>query len=203
MKKILLWSVASALLVAALVCGLSVQFAPKSAVAQTVVGFYDKFGTKSYRTSSGILTIPTAVANVMVTVWNTTDSTITDGSVVMTDTTSTIKRVGVRNYLAASATRHRVLGLAYGNIPRSSTGQPGRVLILGYHPNALLAASNLSAGGVLKVSLSLNGCLAAGDTLSGNVGYLLGGNVGTITGPRYSGPVIITRPLSTMAGATL
>lgn len=198
MKKILL-AVSAALLLLVVASIVTVYVAPKSAVAQTISGFYDKFGTKKL----GTLTIPSTVANTYCTVWNTTDSTITDGSVVMCDTTSTIKRIGVRNYLAASATRHRILGLAYGNIPRSSTGAPGRVLILGYHPNAIVAVSNLSAGGVLKVSLSVNGSLAAGDTLSGNVGYVLGGNSGTITGPRYTAPVMILRPLSTMAGATL
>ncbi len=164
---------------------------------------YDKFGTKLFRLSGGVSTIPSAVPNVYCTVWNTTDSTITDGSVVMVDTTSTIKRIGVRNYLAGSGTRNRCFGLAYGNIPRSSTGASGRVLITGYHPNALLAASNLSAFNTLKVSLSLNGCLALGDTLAGNVGILMGGNVGTITGPRYNGPVYITKPLSSQAGSAL
>ena len=59
LKKLTL-AVAACLLVACAGSLLVVQFAPKSAVAQTISGFYDKLGTKGYRTSSGILTIPTA-----------------------------------------------------------------------------------------------------------------------------------------------
>lgn len=178
-----------------------IAFVATAASAQTGVS-YEKTGTKNIRLSGGVTAVPMNVPNVYVSVWNTTDSTITDGSVVVVDTTSIIKRIGVRNYLPASQNHTRVLGLAYGNIPKSSTGQPGRVMITGYHPNALIGASGVTAFQTLKYSLSINGSLAAADTVSSICGIVLGGNPGSITGVRYTYQVLILRPMA-LGGATL
>jgi hypothetical protein len=179
-----------------------VAFTANLASAQTGVN-YEKTGVKNFRLSGGVTQIPMNVPTVYCTVWNTTDSLIVDGSVVVIDTTATIKRIGVRNFIPGTTARGRCLGLAYGNIPRRTTGVSGRVLITGYHPNALIGASGLAPFNLIKTSCTVTGSLALADTTAGIVGIIAGGNAGTVTGVRYTYQVYIFKPLSTMAGPAL
>lgn len=162
MKRIL----KSLLLALCLVAGLSA-----TASAQSPVQSYDKFGTNA--------------VGIIISAWNTIDSTIVDGSVVAIDTTSAIKRIGVRPYLPASIIRLRCVGIAVGDIPKSSLGAPGRVLIYGYHPRARIGASGVAAGASLKYSLSVANSFAQADSVSGAVGYILGGNSTVYPGVVY------------------
>ena len=117
----------------------------------------------------------------IIPVWNTTDSLIYDGSVVVLDTTSTIKRLGVRNHIPASTSRFQVLGLAVGDISRSSRGGTGKVLVYGYHPRARVGASGVLFGANLKFG-TINGSLALADTVQATVAVVLGGNAGVYHG---------------------
>lgn len=156
-----------------------------TASAQASLLNYDKLGTSP--------------VGEMMTVWNTTDSAIVDGSIVVIDTTASIKRIGVRNYIQNN--RFRVLGIAAGEIPKSSKGSPGKVLIRGYHPRALVGASNVAAATTLKISLSVNGSFSAADTVGGVSAWVLGSNAGVYPGVRYKYKVWFLGPR--VAGATL
>lgn len=119
--------------------------------------------------------------------FNTIDSVIVDGTVVSIDTTATTKRFGIRPYTVAlgGIGRIRCVGIAVGNIPKSSQGGVGRILLRGYHPRARVAISNAAAGNQLKISTTVAHSLAVGDTVQGNIGIILGGNSTVFTGPTY------------------
>ncbi len=161
MKKILLLVLAAVLAVAGV-----------SGTASAQANSADKFGTSAWGN--------------IIPVWNTIDSVIVDGSLVVIDTTATIKRLGIRPYLPASTVRTRVLGIAVGDIARSSRGGAGKVLLYGYHPRARVGASSgVAAGAVLKPSLSIAHSFALGDSISGSSAYVIGGNAGAFSGSIY------------------
>lgn len=141
-------------------------------VAMTMAVGAQAQGLYGSRTGTGVL-------GQVIPAWNTTDSLIYDGQVVMIDTTSTIKRFGVKRYDGSHASRPRVIGLAVGNIPRSSSGGNGTVLIWGYHPGAH-ATKALAAGALLELS-TLNGSLAISDSMSQNVARVITGVAGATT----------------------
>lgn len=142
---------------------------------------YDKLGT----TTNGL----------GATVYNVLDSLIADGTIVMADTSTTgIKRLGVKPWPGTAITRGRILGVAWGSIPRRTQGGVGRILIIGYHANAKMGASGLTANSVLKTGIT-HGCfLTTADSLSGTAGIFLG-YTSTSTAANNRGKVIITRPL--------
>jgi hypothetical protein len=117
-------------------------------------------------------------------VWNTVDSTITDGDIVMYDTTAasasfTEKRMGVRHYLGVLSDRKRIAGVAYGDISRSSQGGRGSVLIWGYHNFVKYSLPSGTVGGApIRVSAITGSVVNAGDSISMQVGYVTGGVAG-------------------------
>lgn len=144
----------------------------------------------------------TAIWGIKIPVWNTTDSLISDGMIVVLDTTTTAvtsggeKRLGVRAFLPASHQRYRVVGIAAGNIQKSSRGGNGAVLVYGYHPRAFLQNSAAaSAFGAIKISLSVEGSFVAADSAGTAIGTLIAQNPGIVTningasGTRYTGKV--------------
>lgn len=144
-------------------------------------------GTASAQSGWNISPVAGGAWGDIVPCFNTIDSLIVDGTVVVVDTTTTTKRGGVRPYTVAlgGLGRFRAVGIAVGNIPRSSQGGVGRILLRGYHPRARVGASNATAFQQLKVSTTIAHSFAVGDTVQGNVGYIIGGNAGAFTGPTY------------------
>lgn len=122
-------------------------------------------------------------------VYNSTDSLILDGDLVMADSTASTAYINsdrpvVRKYLGLSLDRPRVLGIAVGNINKSSQGGTGTILIWGYHPKAFVGVSTAAAKAVLKVGLA--GGFQVADTLECGCGYVIGMSSATpATGPRY------------------
>lgn len=178
MKRIL------SLFAALVVCA---TFLVGTASAQTNTLSYDKFGTNA--------------VGVMYAVYNVIDSTITDGTVCIYDTTTTgVKRVGVRPYAGTAITRPRIAGIAVGNIARSSSGGAGKILVIGYHPNAKMALSTGAANSLIKTGLLHGTLTTVADSLSGAVGVFLG-HTSTSTAANARGKVFITRPLSVFFGS--
>lgn len=162
--------------------------------AQTALaqgGPYSRFGTS---------TVPT----VTVAVYSDTAGIIPDGTVVISDTTSTyptMKRFGVLPWAGTSLTRPKILGIAYGNIPAKGTGIAGQVLIMGYHGNVKMGASGLSAGASIKTAIGVNGAITTvADSLSGAVGWFLSYNSNS-TAANNRGKCVITRPLGFFFGS--
>lgn len=131
----------------------------------------------------------TGAVGIMMTVWNAVDSTIVDGSVVMTDTTTASTRPVVRNFLGVALDRGRCVGIAVGSIPKKSANTPGKILIWGYHPRALVGASNIGAKTALKVGLISGSFASAADSVSMQCGYLIGNNLTVLSGTRYSAKI--------------
>ena len=146
-----------------------------------VVAFAGTAGAQASINSSKFGTEPNGL---MLSVFNTTDSTIVDGSVVCADTTGSIKHFGVRNWLPASQQRYRVVGIAVGRIPGRGTG---KVLLAGYHPRVIMnGLATTTAFGAIEISLAVNGSMAPADSAANAIGYTLGYNAGVITGTRYT-----------------
>lgn len=119
----------------------------------------------------------TGLAGIVIPVTNTVDSLIYDGELVMIDTTATVKRIGVKRFDGTALGRFRIVGIAAGNVNKSSKGGNGQVLIWGYHPRA--HAVKALAAGVLVRPGAVNGSLAAGgDSASMAVGRVLTGVAG-------------------------
>lgn len=131
----------------------------------------------------------THAVGIMISVWNAVDSVIVNGSVVMADTTTASTRPIVRNYLGVALDRGRIIGIAVGSIPKKSANTPGKVLIWGYHPSALVAASNIGAKTALKIGLISGSMASAADSVSMQCGYLIGNNATVLSGTRYSAKV--------------
>ena len=119
----------------------------------------------------------TGRTGIIIPAWNTVDSVIFNGEIVMIDTTATVKRFGVRRYDGGLANRVRVVGIAATDFPKSSRGGSGSVLIWGYHDRAH-AVKAMAAGQVLKIG-AINGSLAtAGDSLGMGVARVVRGVAG-------------------------
>jgi hypothetical protein len=120
-------------------------------------------------------------------VWNTTDSVLFHGDLVMWDTTTAatsaggVKRYGVRRYLGVLSDRKRVAGWAFGDISKSSQGGRGAILVFGYHNGIKTSTSGgIVAGSPFRIS-TINGAVVnAGDSLSMEVGYCTGGTAGVL-----------------------
>lgn len=162
------------------------------AVVTVTVGFitYNKSATSS--------------AGMVIPVFNAIDSTIVDGTVVSIDTTAAsgtnLKRIVVRPYAGTAITRPRCIGLARGPIARSSRGGQGNVLIWGYHANAKMAASTLTANSGLKVAVVHGALTTSADSLSGQIGVFIGHNSNS-TAANARGKVFITAPLGRFFGS--
>lgn len=117
--------------------------------------------------------------------YNTADSTILDGSLVQIDTTSTKLRFGVKLYTGTLSDRKRIVGLAWGDIPKSSLNRSGRVLLFGFHSFARVSTSNIAAGAPLRVGTLQGSMKDAGDSMSMQCGYVVRGASGTIKQGRY------------------
>lgn len=145
-----------------------------------------------------------SVATVVVAAFSDTAGVIPDGTVVISDTTSSVpglKRFGVSPWAGTAITRARILGIAMGNIPTRSSGTAGRVLIMGYHANAKMGASGLTGNLNVKTAVGVNGALTTVvDSLSGSCGIFLGG-ASNATAANYRGRVIITSPLGKFFGS--
>lgn len=181
-KHVAIAGLGAALVVA---IGLAVMPKPKQAEAQGV-----------YYTASG-----TSAAGQIVPVFNAIDSVITDGTVVSIDTTAStstnLDRIVVRPYNGTVLNRNRVIGLAVGPIRRLG---PGNVLIWGYHPNAKMAASGLTANTAIKVA-ALHGSLnTVVDTLGIQCGIFIGYNSNS-TAANNRGKVFITGGINKMVTA--
>lgn len=143
-----------------------------------------------------------------VAVVSSVDSVILDGTVVMVDTTtaatSNIDRFAVKTWDGGVLNRPRILGLAWGNIPRSSSRQAGKVLIVGYHASARMSASVIAANTLIKTAPGVHGRLAGAlantaDTLALTCGVFISSNAqNSATNARAK--VIITRPLGAYSG---
>lgn len=99
--------------------------------------------------------------------WNATGSTILDGTVVMSDTTSATVQPqiplgkGFRTFIAGSDPRltvPRIIGVTLGNVPGYSQG---RILVYGWHNHVLMAATGYTGMMYLRPSLSVSGALAS------------------------------------------
>lgn len=154
----------------------------QDAEAQAV---YSRFGTSSTGT-------------VIVAAYSDTAGVIPDGTVVISDTTSTfptLRRFGVSPWAGTAITRARILGVALGDIPARASGQAGRVLIMGYHGNAKMGASGLTGNLLIRTCAGVNGSLTTViDSLSGSVGLFIGG-ASNATAANYRGRVFINQPL--------
>lgn len=144
------------------------------------------------------------IPTVVVAAYSDTAGVIPDGTVVISDTTSTFptfKRFGVSPWAGTAITRPRILGIALGNIPARASGQAGRVLIMGYHGNAKMAASGLTGNLLLKTGIGVNGSLnTVADSLTGAVGIFIGGT-SSATAANYRGRVFINQPLGKFFGS--
>lgn len=124
----------------------------------------------------------------VIPVWNTlADTLIVSGTLVMWDTTSTIKRLGVRPYDGTLSNRKRVAGWAFGPIPAANNGNGrGSIIIEGYVPDMKISIGNATAGQVYRVG-TLHGAVKDGsDSVSMAVAYCLGattGRTGSTTAP--------------------
>ncbi len=98
------------------------------------------------------------------TMWNATGVTITDGTLVMVDTVAATSGPqipmgkGFKTWSGDAASSYRVAGILIGDTPGYDKG---RVLIEGFHPNALMAATGLAGWTRLTPSLTVAGALDA------------------------------------------
>lgn len=146
----------------------------------------------------------TSTTGMTIPVFNAIDSLIPDGTVVSIDTTAAsgtnLKRIVVRPYAGTAITRPRCIGLANGSIARSSRGGNGNVLIWGYHANAKMAASGLTANSGMKVAVVHGALTTSADSLSGQIGVFIGYN-SLSTAANSRGKVFITAPLGRFFGS--
>lgn len=105
-----------------------------------------------------------------------TDGVIKDGTVVIFDTTSTRARAGVLPYPGTVLSRPYVVGIAWGDIPKKSSGVAGKVLLWGYHNNVKMAASGYSANTLVKVGVVHGAIATEVDTLSLTIGRFISYN---------------------------
>lgn len=131
-----------------------------------------------------------SIAGLRIPVWNSSDSLIVSGMVVQLDTTtaatSDLKVFVVKRYTGTLSDRDRVIGVAAGNIARSSQGGNGSVLIYGYHPGVFASVSNATAGSYIRLS-TINGAVKdAGDSLSMAVGWCISPVTGTTSAAQGS-----------------
>lgn len=100
---------------------------------------------------------------------------IADGTLLMIDTTTAASGtlVGVKPYdPAALQNRGRVIGLAYGAIPKRGNG-PGQCLIYGVHNNALVASSTLALNIPVRAGAVYGRLSTAVDSTSMTVGWAI------------------------------
>lgn len=96
--------------------------------------------------------------------WNTTGSTIYDGTLVMADTsgaTSTPQVAigkGFKTWDGVPANARRILGVLMGNCPGRSQG---RIMCRGFHNNVKMAATAYTGFTVLKPSVTVVGAMVA------------------------------------------
>lgn len=100
--------------------------------------------------------------------WNTTGNTITDGTLVMADTSGATATPqiamgkGFKTWTHVTTFGHaqRVLGVLMGNTPGYSQG---RILVLGFHPWVKVDATSITAFSLMRPSLvsTTNGAMAA------------------------------------------
>jgi len=99
--------------------------------------------------------------------WNASGTTIADGTVVMSDTTSATVQPqiplgkGFVVYVAGTnpvLSVHRIIGITLGDVPGYSQG---RILTYGWHNHALLDATAITGMTFLRPSLSTSGALGA------------------------------------------
>jgi hypothetical protein len=145
--------------------GLTVAALPHNASAQEGLLAYSKTGT--------------GTQGMMLAVYNVVDSLIADGTICSVDTVAAASggtlRFVVRPYAGTALTRSKCIGIAAGTIRKSSQGGSGRVLVWGYHANAKMAATGISANTMVKISPAVHGAFAASaDTLSAQVGWFIG-----------------------------
>lgn len=118
--------------------------------------------------------------------FNTLDSTVLSGTLLMIDTTTTVKHMGVTPYDGTLSNRKRVCGWASGNLPKRSLGGAGAMIVWGFVPDIKMSASNTAAGAPLRVGTLHGSVKEAGDSLSMQVGYTIRGPSGTINNGRYT-----------------
>lgn len=117
------------------------------------------------------------------------DTNIVAGDLVEQDTTTVANasgryRMGVKKLALTASSRLRCLGIAVDNIPKGRG--VGRVLTRGYHPGAFVGISNASALAPIKISTTVPGSFAIGDTVAANIGYIIGRTSAAVsTGTRY------------------
>ena len=99
--------------------------------------------------------------------WNATGSTIADGTVVMSDTTSATVQPqiplgkGFRTYAAGTDPRTtvpRIIGVTLGDVPGYSQG---RILVYGWHNHVLMAATGYAGMTFLRPSFTVSGALGS------------------------------------------
>lgn len=115
------------------------------------------------------------------------DTLIRDGDWVEADTTTVTgpgrNRLGVKKLALTASSAMRCLGIAVGDIPRRGVG---RVLTRGYHPGTYGAASNIGIFAPIKISRTVPGSFAVGDTTAANIGVNFGRTSASVsTGTRY------------------
>mgnify|MGYP001608736021 CR=1 FL=1 len=147
----------------------------------------------------------TGTTGFIIPVFNAIDSLIADGTIVSIDTTlasgTNLKRIVVRPYAGTSITRAKCVGVSVGSIARSSRGGVGNVLVWGYHANAKMNASGLTANIPLKVSPATHGAFGTGvDSLSGQIGVFFGYNANS-TVANSRGKVFITNFIGRFFGS--
>ncbi len=125
----------------------------------------------------------------MVGVYNVSaDTVIAEGDLVESDTTTVTNgpgrfRLGVKKLGLTASSRLRCIGIA---VSRIGTKSVGKVLIRGYHPGAFVGISNASGYAPIKISTTVPGSFAIGDTTAANCGYIVGRtSASTSSGVRY------------------
>lgn len=116
-----------------------------------------------------------AASRIVVGAYSSQDTVIGDGTLVQLDTLTAAqgKGIAVKPYTGGAAERIKVVGIAYGSIPKRGQGA-GQVLIFGIHNNAKVGSSTLVLNAAVRPGLLYGKLSAGGDSISMACGVAVG-----------------------------